>query len=307
VKPITRKALAILVALMCGLAAYSSAFAETEGEGARPVAKVEETAEPVAEEPSRPEVDPREFFEGLEVMEVDELTFKIVKFEAVAENATIDEPHFKAIVLFQNNSPYSIRTPATAIELSDKGFNSLAVHYVKLDTTLKPGESKWVPVEFPSLVELTAGASMKGIKGATTDYLYGERVNDASEITKAGTYVFVNSKRVNAKVSDSSGYQYLPTKSLMEALGFKYTWTAKTSTFVAVKDNLKIENKVGTRNVKANGKIVKLDGQQSAFLNKVPSLSVNALPLISGNWVLNKGFHGKITIITVADQSLMKY
>ncbi|WP_182299031.1 stalk domain-containing protein [Cohnella cholangitidis] len=306
-KRISKRALSVLIALMCSLAVYSSAFAESEGEVAQPVVKAEETAEPEAEEQSRKEVDPREFFEDLEIMEVDELTFKIVKFEAVAENAKINEPHFKAIVLFQNNSPYSIRTPATAIELSDKGFNSLAVHYVKLDSTLKPGESKWATVEFPSLIELTAGASMKGVKGATTDYLYGERVNDASEITKAGIYVFVNSKRVNAKVSDSSGYQYLPTKSLMEALGFKYTWTAKTSTFVAVKDNLKIENKVGTRNVKANGKIVKLDGQQSAFLNKVPSLSVNALPLISSDWVLNKGYHGKITIITVADQSLMKF
>lgn len=306
-KRLWKGSLSLLVAVVCSMAVYSAAFAESEapeGGSAQQTETIGEEADNGGDQSGQP--DPAAFFEGLDQMEVHELFFKAVKTEVVAGNNVIAEDHFRTLILFQNISPYALRSPATAIEISDKRFNSLALKYIKLDTVLKPGESKLVPIELESLVEVTAGESTKNYKAEMYDVLYAERANDVSELTKSGVYFFINSKQLKVKIADPHGYQYVPAKELFEALGFKYIWNAKTSTFIATKDKMKIEHKIKTRNMKVNDKIVKIDGGDTTFVGKVPSVSVNVLPLISNDWILNKGYHSDITMVTFADKSIVK-
>lgn len=252
------------------------------------------------------EQEAEDFYAGLEVMENSEMAFKLVKLEVVAANSAIPDDHFKAVAVFQNTSPYTINNPATTIEIVDAKLNSVAVAKLKPNMKLNPGQSKWAAVEFKSDVEVTAGQSVKGLKAGIYDALYGERVDDQSELTGKGVYVFVNDKQLKAKVSDPSGYQYVPVKNLFELMGFKYAWDAKTSTFTAVKGKVKIENKIGNRNMKVNGKIVKLDGSQTAMINKTPMIAIDAVSAISGSWMLTKGLHEDITVIALADLEAAK-
>lgn len=286
-----RCTLLLLVAFLASMLGGRSSFADE--------AAVDETevTEPV-------EAD---FYEGLEAMQENELAFKIVKLEVVAGNAKVDEAHFKATLLFQNTSPYTIKSPATSVELLDKEYNQAAFAKVKYEGALKPGQSQGFIAEFESKLEVTPGQSVKGISVEMNDYLYGERVDDASAIEAKGTYLFINSKLLKVKVADPYGYQYVPAKNVLEAAGFKYVWDAKKSTFTATKGKLKVEHKIGSSTMKVSGKVVKLSSYQTAILNKVPVISIKALSTISGSFAIARGEHdGEIVILSVADQDLIK-
>ncbi len=288
----TRCALLLLVAFMASMLGGRSAFADDE-------AFLDETeiAEPAAED----------FFEGLEEMQENELAFKIVRLEVVGGNAKVTDAHFKATLLFQNTSPYTIKNPATSVELLDKEFNTAAFAKVKFEGALKPGQSQGFVAEFDSKIEVTPGQRVKEFSVEMNDYLYGERIDDASAIEDKGTYLFVDGKRLKVKVADPYGYQYVPAKNLLEAAGFKYVWDAKKSTFTATKGKLKVEHKIGSSTMKVSGKVVKLDSGQTTTLNKVPTMSLSVLKSISGSFAIARGEHdGEIIILSVADQDLIK-
>ena len=248
------------------------------------------------------------FFEGLDVMEEMELALKVVRLEAVAGNKSIAEAHFKAALLFQNTSPYTIKNPATAIQVIDPVYNQIAIAYAKFEGSLPPGHTQALSVEFESLVELKPGQSVKKLKVMNYEALYGERIDDKSEITAKGAYVFIDNKQLKVKVSDPFGYQYVPVKNALEAAGYKYVWTAKTSTFTATKGKLKIEHKIGASTIKANGKVIKLTNRQSAIVNKTPVISIEVLPLIDTRFAIATGYHydSEIVITSLADQELIK-
>ncbi|RIE02096.1 copper amine oxidase N-terminal domain-containing protein [Cohnella faecalis] len=288
-----KSALAALV-LCFAITGSTSAFAEeADGSGGEGDEAVEQTAE--------------SFFEGLEEMEYNELTFQVIRTDVVKGNDKIPEAHFRSIVLFQNTSPYTIQTPATAFELFDKGFNQVALTNVRFEgVKLLPGDSKWIATEYESLAEVTEGQSTKGLKAGMYNSLYGERVEDSSEITAKGVYVFVNSKPLKVKVADPLGTQYVPAKNLLEAMGYKFVWNAKTSTFTATKGQLKVEQKIGSRQMKINGKIVKVDAGATAFVNKAPMISLYLVPTISSTWTVSRGIHDDITILSIVDRTLIK-
>ncbi len=287
----TRCTLLLLVAFMASMLGGRSAFADDEVFG-----NETEIAEPAAD-----------FFEGLEAMQENELAFKIVKLEIVAGNAKVTDAHFKATLLFQNTSPYTIKNPATSVELLDKEFNTAAFSRVKYEGALKPGQSQGFIAEFDSKIEVTPGQSTKGITVEMNDYLYGERIDDASAIEAKGTYLFINGKQLKVKVADPYGYQYIPAKNLLEAAGFKYVWDVKKSTFTATKGKLKVEHKIGSSTMKVSGKVVKLSSGQTTTLNKVPTMSLNVLKSISSSFAIARGEHdGEIIILSVADQDLIK-
>ena len=288
----TRCALLLLVAFMASMLGGRSAFADQEM-----YTDETEIVEPAA----------ADFFEGLEAMQENELAFKIVRLEVVAGNAKVADAHFKATLLFQNTSPYTIKNPATSVELLDKDFNTAAFSQVKFEGKLKPGQSQGFVAEFDSKLEVTPGKSTKGITVEMNDYLYAERIDDASAIEAKGTYLFINGKQLKVKVADPYGYQYVPAKNLLEAAGFKYVWNAKKSTFTATKGKLKVEHKIGSSTMKVSGKVVKLSSGQMTTLNKVPTMSLNVLKSISGSFAIARGEHdGDIIILSVADQDLIK-
>jgi len=288
----TRCALLLLVAFMASMLGGRSAFADEEM-----YTDETEIVEPAA----------ADFFEGLEAMQENELAFKIVRLEVVAGNAKVADAHFKATLLFQNTSPYTIKNPATSVELLDKDFNTAAFSQVKFEGKLKPGQSQGFVAEFDSKLEVTPGQSTKGITVEMNDYLYAERIDDASAIEAKGTYLFINGKQLKVKVADPYGYQYVPAKNLLEAAGFKYVWNAKKSTFTATKGKLKVEHKIGSSTMKVSGKVVKLSSGQMTTLNKVPTMSLNVLKSISGSFAIARGEHdGDIIILSVADQDLIK-
>ena len=288
----TRCALLLVVAFLASMLGGRSSFAEEDV----PADEIEV-------------VEPAEtnFFEGLEAMQENELAFKVVRLEVVAGNEKVADAHFKASLLFQNTSPYTIGNPATSVELLDKEYNQAAFAKVKFEGALKPGQSQGWVAEFESKLEVTPGQSVKGFSVEMNDYLYGERIDDASAIEAKGTYLFINSKQLKVKVADPFGYQYVPAKNVLEAIGFKYVWDAKKSTFTATKGKLKVEHKVGSSTMKASGKVVKLSSGQTAYLNKVPVVSLKVLNVISGSFATARGEHdNEIVIISIADQDLIK-
>jgi len=298
-KRCSKVALSMLIALMCGLATYSAAFAESDAE-----TQSEEEVQP-AEQEEQVEAQEEDENSNLAELEGADLVFKPIRLEAVKGGGAIEEPHFKLVTMLQNTSPYVIQNPTVYLEVTDPGLNQLAdakLDYSNIKLVLQPGDSKLVEMEFESLVDVVPGQSVKNYKVHVTDSLYGERL-EASRSFAKGAYVFVNSKQLKVKVGDPHGWMYVPSKDLLETMGFKYVWNAKTSSFTATKGTMKIEHKIGTQAMKVGGKIVKIGKNATALVNKVPMLSLELTSIISKNWMMNSGIHDDVKIITVMDLS----
>lgn len=302
-KRLSKVALSILVAAMCGFATYSAAFAESDAE-----AQSEEEVQPAEQEEQEEQVeawDEEDENSNLAELEEADLVFKPVRLEAVKGGGAIEEPHFKLVTMLQNTSPYVIQNPTVYLEVTDPGLNQLAdakLDYGTIKLVLQPGDSKLVEMEFESLVDVVPGQSVKNYKVHVTDSLYGERL-EASRSFAKGAYVFVNSKQLKVKVGDPHGWMYVPSKDLLETMGFKYAWNAKTLSFTATKGTLVIEHKIGTQAMKVGGKIVKIGKNATALVNKVPMLSLELTSKISKNWMMNSGIHDDVKIISVMDLS----
>lgn len=295
----SKAACSMLVALMCGAAIMPAAYAELKTE-----AQSEEEAQPVEKEGAGEQSEAQEK-DNDELTELDatDLVFKSIRLEAVKGGGTIAEPHFKLASLLQNTSPYVIQNPTVYIEITDPGQNQLAetkLDYAKVKLVLQPGDSKLVEMEFESLVDVVPGQSVKNFLVQVTDSLYGERL-EGSQTFASGAYVYVNSKPLKVKVSDPNGWMYVPSKTLLETMGFKYVWEVKTSTFTATKGTMKIEHKIGTQAMKIDGKVVKIDQDASRFVNKVPMFSLDLTEKISKNWIMNEAVHDGVKIIAIMD------
>ncbi|WP_123041434.1 copper amine oxidase N-terminal domain-containing protein [Cohnella candidum] len=290
-----KKISVLLAALtLLHMLAFSAAYAETsDSDAAGDPPAVEDSVGQDADEPAEEPED--------ETLEYDEMAVKVLKLEVVKGSGALPNDHFKATILLQNTSPYDISNPHTALDVSDKSYNTVAETKVAFadGLTLKPGESRILPFEFESIVDVDAGQSTKNLRTEITDYIYAER-GDASDFVP-GTYVFVGNKQIKVKAADPQGYVYLPAKNMLEALGYKFTWQAKTSTFTAVKGKVKIEHKVGTSIVKLNGKAVKIDAGDTANVNKVPMISAAKLPVFHKGLIVTTAVHDNVKIIAIAD------
>lgn len=290
--------LSLVVLLVFSFASYSSVFAE--GSEETPIHEHESESEGGAVEET-----------AWELLDFNEMILKIIRTDVVAGNSVITDNHFKVTLLIQNTSPYAIRNPFTSIAIADKEFNEIAEGKTEINQSMselvvKPGQSKLLSYEFESMVDVVVGQSVKDLTVTITDYIYGERLESEELAFSKGTYVFVNSKLLNVKVADPDGYVYLPAKNLLEALGYKYSWNAKTSTFSAIKGDLKLEHKIGTSTIKANGKVLKIEKRDTAFVNKVPMISLKIVPVISKDYIVSRGTHDDVMITVIADKTAVK-